>query len=373
MRVASFNLENVFERAKALAGQDWDRGRPALEAYARINSLLNETVYTEADKREIRTLLRKLGLAKKDDGGPFALLRQNRGRLVVRRKTASGTRLDIVANGRADWIGWVELKTEPVNELSTQHTAMVMRDVSADVLAVVEADNRISLVKFSAIMLEAIEGMPFPHVMVIDGNDDRGIDVGLMTKANYEIVGIRSHVDDTDDKGTIFSRDCPEYIVRTPTGKRVILLVNHFKSKGNGSQADSNEKRQRQARRVAGIYKRLVSEGEKNIVVLGDLNDHPASTPLAPLLGATNLRDVTEHPNFTSDGRPGTFRNGTATQKYDYVLLSPALFAKIKGGAIFRMGVWGGKRGTLFPHYATITAPIEAASDHAAIYADLAL
>jgi hypothetical protein len=37
------------------------------------------------------------------------------------------------------------------------------------------------------------------------------------------------------------------------------------------------------------------------------------------------------------------------------------------------MGVWGGKNGTLFPHYATITKPIEAASDHAAIYADITL
>jgi 2'-hydroxyisoflavone reductase len=39
------------------------------------------------------------------------------------------------------------------------------------------------------------------------------------------------------------------------------------------------------------------------------------------------------------------------------------------GGAIFRKGVWGGKHGTLFPHYPTITRPTEAASDHAAIYA----
>ncbi len=54
---------------------------------------------------------------------------------------------------------------------------------------------------------------------------DRGIDVCLLTKARYEIVAIRSHVDDADAKGTIFSRDCAEYVVRTPTGKRLVLLV----------------------------------------------------------------------------------------------------------------------------------------------------
>ena len=38
---------------------------------------------------------------------------------------------------------------------------------------------------------------------------------------------------------------------------------------------------------------------------------------------------------------------------------------------MFRKGVWGGKNGTLFPHYPTMTRATEAASDHAAIYADI--
>jgi hypothetical protein len=153
----------------------------------------------------------------------------------VRRKVANGPRLDIVANGRADWVGWVEVKTEPVNQLATRHVAMVMREIGADLLAVVEADNRISLNKFSAILLKAIEGVPYPHVMLIDGNDDRGIDVGLLTKAKYQITRIRSHVDDADSKGRIFSRDCPEYMVAIPGGEHVVVLVSHFKSKGHGS------------------------------------------------------------------------------------------------------------------------------------------
>jgi hypothetical protein len=35
--------------------------------------------------------------------------------------------------------------------------------------------------------------------------------------------------------------------------------------------------------------------------------------------------------------------------------------------------VWGGKNGTLWPIYETMTAPVHAASDHAAVYADIAL
>jgi endonuclease/exonuclease/phosphatase family metal-dependent hydrolase len=235
------------------------------------------------------------------------LLRQNRGKLVRRPK---GGGLEIVANGRGDWVGWVELKTEQVNELAMQHTAMVIRDVNADVLGVVEAENRIVLDKFSAQLLKEVSGVPYEFVMLIDGNDDRGIDVGIMARPGFEITSIRPHIDDTDAVGEIFSRDCPEYHIATPTGARLVVLVNHLKSKGFGAQSDSNAKRLRQATRVKEIYERLRADGEDNVAVVGDFNDTPDSAQLAPLLQHTDLEDVSALPQFTSDGRPA--RSATA-------------------------------------------------------------
>jgi endonuclease/exonuclease/phosphatase family metal-dependent hydrolase len=368
VRIASFNVENLFDRARALNLQTWAQGKPILTKHARLNALLNKPVYSEADKKRIKDLLVEFGLEKRDDGGEWVILRQNRGKLLKRPKAGG---LEIVANGRDDWIGWVELKTEPVNELAMEHTAMVMRDVNADVMGVVEAETRIALDKFSEQLLEKVNGIPYAHVMVIDGNDDRGIDVGVMTRGGYEIASICSHVDDEDQVGTVFSRDCPEYAITTPTGARIVILVNHLKSKGFGATDDSNKKRKRQANQVRKIYERLVASGEQNIVVLGDFNDTPNSTQLRPLLKQTDLKDISTHPAFTNDGRPGTFKNGTKNEKIDYLLLSPALFGNVIGGGVFRTGVWGGKNGTLWPIYPTITKPIHAASDHAAIYADI--
>ena len=77
MRPASFNLESLFDRAKALYQKTWAEGRPILEAVARLNELFVKPVYTPADKTKIVEALTRLGLAKKDDGGKFALLRQN--------------------------------------------------------------------------------------------------------------------------------------------------------------------------------------------------------------------------------------------------------------------------------------------------------
>ena len=96
--------------------------------------------------------------------------------------------------------------------------------------------------------------------MLIDGNDDRGIDVAVLTKRGWPLGTIRTHVDDTDAAGVIFSRDCPEYEVRTPGGHRVVVLLNHLKSKGFGKQSDNDAKRRRQAQRVADIYNDCAQE-----------------------------------------------------------------------------------------------------------------
>jgi hypothetical protein len=45
--------------------------------------------------------------------------------------------------------------------------------------------------------------------------------------------------------------------------------------------------------------------------------------------------------------------------------------SKVKGGGIFRRGVWGGKNGTLWEIFPELTKASQAASDHAAIWAEI--
>lgn len=374
-RIGTFNVENLFERPRAMAGP-LTGGNAVLAAHAQVNALIAEEQYGPDVRAEILQHLETLGLLRSDSAA-LAVLRQVRGRLVRRTGSqAAGTaRTEVVATGRGDWVGWVDLVKDRVDELAMAHTARVVADVDADVLAVVEAESRVALKHFTDAGVVTRAGRPvYPHVMVIDGNDDRGIDVGLLTTRPYRIGAVRSHVDDRDSRGRlVFGRDCPEYVVELPGGGTLTVLVNHFKSKGYGTQAESDATRRRQATRTAAIYAALRARGEEHVVVVGDLNDTPSSTPLRPLLERTDLRDVSEHPAFRGDGRPGTYGNGTASQKIDYVLLSPALFDRTVGGSVFRMGVWGGSKGTLFPHYDTMTSATHAASDHAALYADVDL
>jgi endonuclease/exonuclease/phosphatase family metal-dependent hydrolase len=110
------------------------------------------------------------------------------------------------------------------------------------------------------------------------------------------------------------------------------------------------------------------------IAIVGDFNDTPDSDPLTPLLSdGSDPRDIFDHANFPSDGRPGTYGNGAKSNKIDDILLSPALWAQVTAGGIWRRGVWGGKNDILFPHYQEMTNAAQAASDHAAIWADINL
>ena len=367
MRLASFNVENLFDRAKAMNLDSWADGKPVLEKFAALNGLLGQVTYSAADKTRMAALIVELGM-EKSDTGPFVILRRNRGALL-KRPHAGG--VIVTANGRSDWVGSLELRDAPVSEQAMRNTARVMTDLEADVLGVVEVESRPVLSAFNEQVIPAVSGKPFHQVMVIDGNDERGIDVGLMTREHFTLGLMRSHVDDRSADGNlIFSRDCPEYFITTPKGTTLVVLLNHFKSKGFGSPQSSNARRRAQAERAKVVYEDLLAGGFEYIALIGDLNDTPDSAQLEPLVDST-LKDAFTHPNFDDGGFPGTFGLGNAGNKIDYLFLSPKLFAKIEKGGVFRKGVWPGVKPKRWETYAELTAPEQAASDHAAVWVDL--
>ena len=370
MRLASYNVENLFDRARAMNLKSLSQGKPVLERFAELNALLAQPSYSAADKKRMAKLVIELDL-EKSDIGDFVILRRNRGGLIKRPKSGG---VQIVASGRADWVGSLELRDEPVDEQAMRNTARVMRDIEADVLGVVEVESRPVLRDFNADVVAALGGEAFRHAMVIDGNDTRGIDVGLLTRQGFPIGVLRSHVDEMlDERNPIFSRDCAEFEVSSPSGGRLLVMLNHFKSKGFGSQQSSNAKRRAQAKRVAEIYDERIAKGIKNIAIMGDFNDTPDSEPLSPLVEGTDLKDIFLHPTFDDGGFPGTYGSCAADNKIDFILLSPALFERVKGGGVFRKGMWPGARAKRWEAYPEVARKEDAASDHAAIWVDIDL
>jgi len=379
VRIASYNVENLFTRPRAFHTADWSIGQPILEAYSELNDLFQLAAYSPADKTRMRDLMVVLDLyyinsqgavRRKYTSSPrWAWFRKNRG--VFDRQPSDNTlNIEIEAAGRDDWIGWVELAVEPTDDLSVRMTARVFQEVDADIVAVVEAENRPSLVRFNRELLADM----YEHVMLVDGNDDRGIDVGIMTRSGFEIESIRSNVDSRDAVGLVFSRDCPQYAVRTPSGLLVHVLINHFKSQSGGG----DEKRRRQSLEVRRIVDGLVSQGQ-HVIVLGDLNEGPAVSDvpapnLVPLYENNSpLVDCYTQPAFQVGNRDGTFDSCGLRNRFDYIFFSRSLSPALNGGEVFRKGLWGSRktRPTTWETYPEITRSSQQASDHALLYIDL--
>ena len=161
-----------------------------------------------------------------------------------------------------------------------------------------------------------------------------------------------------------FSRDCPEYYIELPSGRELLVLPNHFASKGG----DATGKRRRvQAAAVRGIYESLRKRFPFALVA-GDLNDHPTGGSLDALLKETNLVDAMSLKQYEG-AFPGTYAHATAQQKIDYLLLSPALRKKVQAVDVFRKGFYAPRKWESFENINQANKDRFQASDHHCVWA----
>lgn len=190
MRLATFNVENLFRRPVVLDQPTWAEGRERLNDYTKFNGVISKASYSSADKKWLVDFLDRYGMADRriTEADPFQL-NEVRGKLFKLPKNKS--KAEIIVNGRGDWDGWLELRRHNVNHIAIENTARAVAALSAEVLAVVEAEDRIALQRFNDNYLVPL-GVGFTYNMLIDGNDERGIDVGLYSK--HPIRSIHSNV-----------------------------------------------------------------------------------------------------------------------------------------------------------------------------------
>lgn len=372
LRIATFNANNLFRRPKVfqLEGESKDAAK-VLEDVQKLETLLAKPNYSGTTGTSIIGLLKKYEFndSKLFPEKRWFQINEVRGRLFRIKKSGTGDcakpEIELVAKGRSSWLGWIELTRENVNAVSTDNTARVIQAINADVLCLVEVEDRHTLDRFSRLTLSKFQAA-FDHNLLIDGNDPRGIDIGLLSR--FPIRSVRSHIADVTEarRVPIFSRDCPEFEIGLPDGRSLWLLGNHFKSQGYGAQVANDAKRLSQAKRVRELLTRFDLTRDL-VAVAGDLNGTPTSAPLKPLLTTPGLFDVLKSPLHR---RPSwTYHDGR--QQIDYLLVSQPLFDRLTAVGIERRGLFHktGFKGK-FPHFSEVTSEVTQASDHAAVWAE---
>ncbi|WP_217177479.1 endonuclease/exonuclease/phosphatase family protein [Streptomyces sp. AC495_CC817] len=369
IRIATFNAENLFRRPTVFGLDDDERRKEILDDFNELVGLLDKEIYQDSDKERITELIVKHDAhnSQAGDRRPFFINQPRGGAKLFTVPQSGSPAVKIVAKGRPKWSGWAEMRRDDIRWEAVENTARVIAEVNADILLTVEVEDRLTLDRFNTQVLGgAVGGTPYPFNLLVDGNDSRGIDVGILSR--FPITSVRSHIFDLGANGRpVFSRDCPEFEVEV-AGEPLWILGNHFKSKGFGRASENDARRKAQATRVREIYEAALAHSSR-VVVAGDLNDSLASPPIKLLLDA-GLREAMTHESYGTQP-PGTHGTGKRDeQKLDYLMFSPELWDRVTHVGVERRGIWAPKT---FPSFATVTSKVDQASDHAAVFADLDL
>jgi endonuclease/exonuclease/phosphatase family metal-dependent hydrolase len=274
-----------------------------------------------------------------------------------------------------DMAGWGngsgQLRPYEISVIQRNNTAQAILDAAPDILAVQEIEDLHTLRNFNASFLDDY----FDQMIAIEGNDRRGIDVGLLIRKGFaaDILNLRTHADEAANGGRvrrylsyivpepIFSRDCLEVEMQI-NGRTLTFLINHFKAQDKRTPNANVAKRRRQAERVAQIALAVEQSG-KFPIVLGDLNVDPrhpvipGDDSLASLLALESLQDP-----FPAETWTHYYVPAKSVSRLDYVL--PHRDLKVVETKIVRHGLTAKCKQYPGPRYPTIGAELTEASDH---------
>lgn len=279
-----------------------------------------------------------------------------------------------------------------------QLTALAIADAGADIVCMQEVGSREVLDAFEEGYLYKMVGRGYRHKYMAPGNDARGMDVAVMTRAEtrdgepIEFVGIQSHSthsfadlalhnDELAALGVhpnerVFRRDCLELDL-TVGGRLLTLFVTHLKSMESKSPDVDGRIATMPVRMAEARAIRHVVEGkfggraaEAHWLVLGDLNDYRERLAISgdkrsgyrfePVREPSSALDVLLDDGFAvnlverrpvEDRWTTYFTEGPDIRhlaQLDYILASPAL-ARDNPGAVPDIIRAGQPYRTIFP------------------------
>lgn len=365
MKLACYNIQNLFHRHKSFMGQTLSHN--IKQWVGELDALMRRADKSPNDIDRVRELSFLLGFDQVDMHH-YGVLRSRNGELYLKQGTKGN---EPKAGTSSLWNGWLALQTVPVPPKAQMHKAKSILDVQADVLLLQEVEDLPSLVEFHNIFLKPTEAPWETEIHVFEGNEAKGRNFGVVLCNGYRLQSFVTHRYERNEKGhLLFPLDCQEYHITSPSGAGFVVLLAQFSK-------DSDIHRREQARALAKIYNNLLEKGHDAIVVGGTFYEPSFSNTLAPLFKRTDLYSTSRHPEFVSDHDMGdhrhyhsmtAYRKGVNLKQQDYLLVSPILWGSTVGAGLHRKGIWPGNHGK-WPIYPSLQKKGQAASEHPVLWA----
>lgn len=228
-----------------------------------------------------------------------------------------------------------------VRESRLQRLAGQIQKLNPEILCLQEIENRFLLQEFVSKYLPD-SGY---RVVLLEGNDTRGIDVALLSRLPVGAVTSYRHLRFQDEAGQeqYFQRDLLRVTIGSPLHADVFVV--HLKSQRGGEAADTL--RLAEAEQIAEI---LRSEMQRNAdyraILAGDFNDQPDSPTLKAFydIGLVDACD---------GSKQVTYNREPYRSRIDFILMTPAL-----GSSLQKAEIWE-------------DAEIQKASDHNPVWIEV--
>jgi hypothetical protein len=141
--------------------------------------------------------------------------------------------------------------------------------------------------------------------LVIEGNDQSGINVGYFVRKDFPFhMELRSHknlVDNQFSSSPLFRRDAATLILRVKEGASpfLILMMAHLKSQMPIPKGDQSKVRGAEAEAFVWLESQLRKEfGEVPVLILGDINNDHKTAPELQVFGQNKFVDLLDLVGF---------------------------------------------------------------------------
>jgi endonuclease/exonuclease/phosphatase family metal-dependent hydrolase len=359
MKIATFNVQNLFHRDKSLLEKPF--GKNLTDWINELDTLMRKPSTSFNEQNRIRELSFLIGF-EKPSTRPYAVLRRKAGFLYLKGLNYS---TETKASHLTNWNGWIEIQNTPIKPEATDNKARVVADVNPDILLLQEIEDRASLEEFNQLILPKFDCQPYEQSFVVQSEALKGLELGILLRKNYTLKSIKTHG----------IKSLVEYEIEAPN-QQIIHLISVKLEEQTKDKNYIDAIRKNQARDIAEIYDQHITEGKTNIIIAGTLNAPSYCHSLSPLIQQTELKDITKHLSFEVDcdtgndakyHRLGAYQKGVNIKQKDYILFSPSIFDKMIDSGLNRKAMWPEKR-PQWSIYKSLTNKNVAASEHPLVW-----